>query len=210
VAEKPAHVITIPDSLGRDVDKAREGKIAPPPMEAFMSDAALEQVEQQTAAAAAPLHAEDLVPITRQEGARRTTFDGETLPNLPATRRVLPPPFRRPQISIDHHGREWASCPVEAVKAGDMVIDVGRVACDPEEEVQRDTVAGVSGVAIGMKVILTGISGNRLAYEPGSSVRAFRLAELWAWGGDAVPASGRWTSAAGLASPATGTRRTST
>lgn len=207
--EKPAHILEISDALGRDVDRAREGKIAPPPIEAFMSDAALGQVEAQTAAAAAPLHAEDLVPITKEEGARRTRFNGETLPSLPATRRVLPPPFRRQRIDISHHGREWTTCPAEAVKEGDMVVDVGRVAKDAETEIVRDTIAGVQGVAVGMKVILTGISGTRLAYEPGQPVRAFRKAELWPGGGGAG-ASGAWTSAAAQASARTGTPSIST
>jgi hypothetical protein len=175
--DKPAHILEIPDSLGRDVDRYREGKGPAPPMEAFMSDAALAQVERQTAAAAAPVHAEDLIPISKAEAARRTTLDGETLPNMPATRRVIPAPFRRERIDLDRHGREWTSCPAEDVKKGDMVVDVGRIDRDAELVTLRGTVAGVTDVATGMEVVLTGIAGNQVKFAPGSRVRAFRLAE---------------------------------
>ena len=93
-------MLSIPDSLGRDLDKAAAGKIPAPPIEAFMSDAALEQVARNTAASGAPVHAEDLRPISAAEAAARTTFDGERLPSLPATRRVIPPPFRRDRSPV--------------------------------------------------------------------------------------------------------------
>lgn len=206
MADKPAHIIEIPDSLGRDVDKAREGKLKHAlPVEAFMSEESIAQVAQQSAAAAAPVHAEDLRMITKAEAARRSTFNGQTLPGHPVPRRVIPEPFRRPSINIDHHGRDWTTCAVEKVKEGDVVVDVGRIGRDPETEIVRGTVAGVAGVATGMKVILTGISGNRVVFAPGTIVRAFRLAELWATG----DASASWTSAAASGSPPTDTPPTS-
>jgi hypothetical protein len=212
--DKPGHIIEIPDSLGRDVDAFYAGKRPAPPVEAFMSDAALEQVAEQTAAAAAPVYAEDLVPISKAEAARRTTFDGETLPKVPATRRVVPAPFRRPQVSLvsvegPTHGRGWTTCPVDKITEGDMVVDVGRVARDAETVIRYETVAGIPDVAVGMKVVLTGISGNRVPFEPGTRVRAFRLAELWRHGA-AGAASGSSTSAAGQGSPQTATTSIST
>jgi hypothetical protein len=199
VADKPAHIIEIPDSLGRDVDKFREGKGPAPDISAFMSDASLEEAARNTAAA--PVHAEDLVPITRAEAARRVTFDGEHLPRAPAARRVLPPPFRRPRFDLDRHGRQWVTCRADEVATGDMVTDLGRVAT-VETVLRYETVAGIPDVAVGMKVILTGVAGNRAVFEPGTPVRAFRLAELWPPGrGTASP-----TSAAGSASPRTATR----
>src|SRR6202012_5730263 len=108
--DKPGHIIEIPDSLGRDVDRFREGRGPAPDVEAFMSPEALEQVEVQTAAAAAPVHAEDLRPITRAEAAARTTFDGEHLPSgIPQLKRVIPAPYRRDRIEISHHGRVWVT-----------------------------------------------------------------------------------------------------
>ena len=173
MADKPAHVIEISDSLGRDVDKFREGRGEAPPMEAFMSDASLEQAERQTAAAAAPVHAEDLVPISRAEAARRTTFDGQTLPNMPTTRRVIPPPFRRPSISIAHHGRSWQPCRAEHVEVGDTVPDLGRVT-SRQIVTRYETVAGIPDVAAGLKVILTGAGGIERSFDPAEQVRAHR------------------------------------
>jgi hypothetical protein len=180
VSDKPAHIIEIPDSLGRDVDKAREGKLKGTlPIEAFMSEGAIEQVTAQTAAASAPVHAEDLRAISPAEAATRSTFNGETLPGHPVPRRVIPAPFQRPRIAIDHHGRGWVTCAVEKIAEGDMVVDIGRIACDAETVIRYGTVAGIPDVAVGMKVVLTGISGNRVPFEPGTRVRAFRLVELW-------------------------------
>lgn len=175
--DKPAHILEIPDSLARDVDAYYAGKRPAPPMEAFMSDAALDQVAVQTAAAAAPVYAEDLRPITKAEAQRRTTFDGETLPKVPAARRVIPAPFQRPRFDLDRHGRNWTTCDAEDVKKGDMVPDIGRIGCDAEIVIRYETVAGIPDVAVSMKVILTGISGNRVPFEPGTRVRAFRLTE---------------------------------
>jgi hypothetical protein len=174
VADKPGHILEIPDSLGRDVDRAKEGKIAPPPMEAFMSDAALEQVEAQSTAAAAPVHAESLQPITQAEAGRRTTFGGETLPGLPSTRRVIPAPFRRPSINISHHGRTWQPCRAEEIVPGDTVPGVGVVA-SAEPVTRYEAVAGVPDVAIGVKVIITGISGISQAFDPAEQLQAHRL-----------------------------------
>jgi hypothetical protein len=174
--DRPPEIIEISESLGRDVDRWREGNGPAPPMEAFMSDESLEQVDRQTRAAGAPVHAEDLVPISAAEAATRTTFDGETLPRLPTTRRVIPAPFRRPSINITHHGRQWMPCRAELVEVGDTVPDVGRVV--HRELVNRyETIAGVPDVAVGVKVILTGAGGIRRAFDPQEQIRAHRHPE---------------------------------
>lgn len=207
MSDRPAHIIEIPDSLGRDVDKAREGKLKGTlPVEAFMSEEAVAQVAEQTAVASAPVHAEDMRAISPAEAASRSTFNGETLPGHPVPRRVIPAPFQRPRIAIDHHGRDWTTCRAEKIEEGDMVVDVGRVACKPEVFTRYETIAGVPDVAVGVKVKLTGIAGNEVVFDFGTRVRAFRLAELWPGGGcwisDAGPASHRtatlttWTSRA--------------
>jgi hypothetical protein len=174
VSDRPAHILEIPDSLGRDVDAYRAGKLKEaPPVEAFMSEESVQQVWDSSQAP--PVHAEDLVPITRDEAVQRTTFDGENLPRLPSTRRVIPAPFRRERVSLDRHGRTWQTCRAETVQAGDMVAGLGRVR-ETETVTRYETVSGVPGVAVGVKVIITGIAGNRAVYEPGQDVRAFRLA----------------------------------
>jgi hypothetical protein len=177
VTDKPAHILEIPDSLGRDVDRARAGTLKGSlPVEAFMSEAALNEVAANTAKNAT-VRQEDLVPITKAEAARRTTFDGEHLPRVPATRRVLPAPFRRERVSLDRHGRAWQACRADAVQPGDVVPEVGRVR-EVDTDIRYETVAGVPDVATGMKVILVGIDGSRTAFDPAQQVRAFRLAEL--------------------------------
>jgi hypothetical protein len=175
LSDKPGHILSIPDSLGRDVDRYNAGSGPAPPIEAFMPDAVLEQVAANTAAAT--VREQDLVPITKAEAARRTTFDGESLPRVPSTRRVLPAPFRRESIDLTRHGRAWTQCRADEVEAGDVVPDVGRI--ESTEAVTRyEPVPDVPDVAVGMKVILTGVAGNRVAFDPGDSLRAFRLAEL--------------------------------
>ena len=175
MTEKPAHILEIPDSLGRDVDKAREGKLKGGlPVEAFMSEQALNEVAANTAQAT--VHQGDLVPISKAEASRRTTFDGEHLPKVPRTMRVLPEPFRRPRFDLDRHGRTWQSCRADAVEPGDVVPDVGRVA-SVDTHIRYETIAGIPDVATGMKVILVGIDGSRTAFDPAQQVRAFRLAE---------------------------------
>jgi hypothetical protein len=174
--DKPDHIIEIPDSLGRDVDAFREGRGEAPPMEAFMSDASLEQVERQTAQAAAAVPAESLTPISAARAAEMTRFDGETLPNLPRTRRVIPAPFQRQRISITRHGRRWMPCLAEDVRPGDTVPGVGLVTA--RQVVRRhESVAGASGVTVGMKVILTGKGGASVTLDAHERVQAHRLAE---------------------------------
>lgn len=174
--ERPGEIIEISESLGRQVDKFRAGTGPAPPMEAFMSDASLEQVEKQTAAAATPVHAEDLIPISSAEAQRRTTFDGEHLPNMPTMRRVIPAPFQRPRIAIDHHGRTWQPCKAEDVQVGDTVPDVGRVV-DRQLVTRYEPIAGVPHVAVGMKVILTGAGGITRDFDPQKPIRAHRRSE---------------------------------
>jgi hypothetical protein len=166
-------MLTIPDSLGRDIDKAAAGKIPAPPIEAFMSDAALEQAERNTRAASTPVHAEDLRPISKEEAAARTTFGGEHLPSLPATRRVIPPPFRRPGACGGQHGKTWQPVPADQVNAGDMTELVGKVAL-VQSVLRRDTISGYPDVAVGTDITLTGIGGVTVTVTSTSQVMVFR------------------------------------
>lgn len=165
-------MIEIPESLGRDVDKAKAGKLKGPlAVEEFMTPGALEQVAAQTSKAA--VHAEDLVPISKAEAVARTTQHGDSLPSMPATRRVIPAPFRRPRIDMDRHGRAWQRVLPEKIEPGDVVPGVGRV--HSVETVNRyEMVAGVPDVAVGMKVIITGAAGTELACDPSVRIQAFR------------------------------------
>lgn len=174
--DKPGHIIEIPDSLGRDVDRWKAGKGEAPPVEAFMSDTALSQVQAQTEQVARAVPAESLTPISKAQAAELTRFDGEHLPAIPRTQRVIPPPFRRPRIDISHHGRTWQRIAVEDVAEGDTVPGIGLVV--RTETVRRFArVDGHPDVVEGMKVILTGKGGARVAFDLGERVLAHRLAE---------------------------------
>lgn len=174
MSDKPAHILEIPESLGRDVDKAREGKLKNAlPVEAFLSEGALAEAERNTQAL--PVHQEDLIPISPAEAASRTTFNGEGMPGLPKLRRVIPAPFSRDRVDLTRHGRTWQTCRADEVAAGDMVVDVGRVV-SAEPVIRYETVAGIPDVATGMSVVIKGAGGNELVLQPGDSVRAFRPA----------------------------------
>lgn len=198
--DKPGHILEIPDSLGRDVDRARDGKIAPPPIEAFLSDATLGEIERATRAKDELVPAESLRPITRGQAESRTTFDGQKLPAAPQMRRVRPAPFRRPRIEAGTHGKTWQWVTAEEVVLDDIVPDVGKVT-DITEHVVRRTRAEVLGigpagpaaaapviektfdmgdltelVAVGTVYVLTGMGGAVKAFRPGSPVQVFRKA----------------------------------
>jgi hypothetical protein len=172
--DRPAHILEIPESLGRDVDRYRAGQTdQAPPVEAFMSEDSLNQMMDATRAET--VRQQDLVPITAGEARQRTTFDGEHLPSVPSLRRVIPEPFRRERVSLDRHGRAWQETEAQDVEAGDVVPDVGRIV-STEIHTRYATVAGMPDVAVGMDIILTGIDGTRHVFAPGCRVRAFRRA----------------------------------
>jgi hypothetical protein len=200
VPDKPAHVLEIPASLGRDVDKAKEGKLkAPIPAEAFLSDSALQQIADMQAKE--PVHAEALRPISRQEAASRTTFtkDGEAVPVVPQMRRVIPVPFQRPRINAGSHGKAWQYVSADEIVIGDLIPDVGLVEHREDRTVyalREDVLAGTANlhpivadsygslegydpedlVPVGMVVIVTGKGGVRRAFRgiPAQQVQVFR------------------------------------
>lgn len=182
--DRPGGMLEIPDSLGRDIDRAADGKIPPPPIEAFLSDAALGEIERATRARDEPVHAERLVPIGPGEAAARRTQHGQSLPSMPAARRVIPAPFSRPRIEAGSHGKTWQWAAPGQVEPGDIVPGVGRVASVAEQVVYADrsevTGAGAGGpggrVAVGTVWLITGIAGAVRAFRPSAEVRVFREA----------------------------------
>lgn len=206
MADRPGHMLEISDALGRDVDKARAGKLKEPlPVEAFMSDAALEQVARQTAQRGEAVHAESMIPISRAEAAARTTFtrDGSQVPVVPAVRRVIPPPFQRPRIEAGRHGKEWQVTRATGIREEDLIPGVGRVTLAEERTIyarREDVLAGnawshprMAGpgntlsvspeeaatgfVAIGLVMLVQGAGGVVRAYRETDDVRVFRKAE---------------------------------
>ena len=165
--DKPGHILEIPDSLGRDIDKGLQ-----PPIEAFMSDGALEQAEKAARAAAGPVHAEDLRPISGAEAARRSAFDGQSLPRT-SRRRVIPAPFSRPAVRGGSHGKTWQRVRADQVREGDIVPGIGRITA-VHEKLRRETVAGVAGVATRVEFVLFGAGGVVRSFRPDDAVQVFR------------------------------------
>ncbi len=176
-SDRPGGIIEIPESLSRDMEKAEQGKIAPPPIEAFLSDDTVQQIEAAAAVNTQPLQADSLRPITRREANARTTFNGDTLQNMPAPRRVIPPPFRRPRIDAGSHGKSWTNVRAEQVVPGDIIPEIGLVT-GSHEVIRRETVAGVVGVAARIEWVVHGAGGVTRSFAPESQLTVFRKAEL--------------------------------
>lgn len=170
--DKPGGVLQIPDSLGRDLDRAATGKIAAPPLEAFLSDETLQAAKDATDAAAAPVHAQDLKPISPAEAAARRTQRGESLPSMPAMRRVIPAPHRRPSVTGGSHGKSWRSVRADQVAEDDIIPDLGKVTAVAERQI-RERVAG-HDVLTGLEVTVTGAGGITRSFAPDAPVRVFR------------------------------------
>jgi hypothetical protein len=175
--DRPGGILEIPDSLGRDVDRANAGKAPAPPVEAFLSDTTLSEIEKATRPP--PVHAENLIPITPQSAAAHRTQHGEKLPSMPVQRRVIPAPFRRPRISAGSHGKTWQSCRAGEVAVGDIVPDVGQVVY-AGERVIHESLEGYD-VAVGLRVVLAGKGGVVQVHRPEARLQVFRAVsrELW-------------------------------
>lgn len=171
--DRPGGILEIPASLSRDIEKAEQGKCAPPPVEAFLSDEVNSEIEAATRVADQPIHADTLRPITRAEANRRTTLDGKTLQNMPAPRRVIPPPFQRQRVVGGSHGKSWQTMRAEQVKPGDIIPDIGLVT-DAHEVLRRETIAGRVGVASRVEWVVRGAGGAVAVFRPETSLRVFR------------------------------------
>jgi hypothetical protein len=133
-------------------------------MEAFFSDAALESMVPD----AGPVHADALAPISPAEAARRSTFDGVTLPKHPVTRRVIPAPYRRDSVRGGRHGKTWQDRLAGSVRPGDIIPGTGMVIA-VDQQIRRE-----DGIPVGVELVLTGAGGNVLRTDPGTRVRVFR------------------------------------
>ena len=177
----------VPDKVAEHLDAGHDV-----PVEAMVSEAAMEQFEDHLKSQAAPVHAEDLIPVRRDDPriAGPGFGNGEVLPKVPQRRRVIPAPFRRPSIHIDHHGKSWQGRRADQIEAGDIVPDVGRVAAafprtryaQMRELFAEDYDFGLHGrdpdrqVAVGVETVLIGIDGREHLFEPSQQVRVFTAA----------------------------------
>lgn len=176
----------VPDKVAEHLDAGHDV-----PLEAMVSDAAMEKFEDHVRRQAEPVHAEDLIPVARNDPRIQgpAPGNGEVLPKVPVRRRVIPAPFRRPSIHIDHHGKSWQVRHAESVKAGDIVPDVGRVAAAELKTLYRRRIDVLSfeemgpafdpleRVAAGLQIVLTGIDGREHIFEPTQRVHVFTAAE---------------------------------
>jgi hypothetical protein len=130
VSDPTENLPVIPDKV---VDEIRKGRDVP--LEAI-SPAAAEMAAERAAERARPVHMDSLRPISRAGANRLMTgsSDGHiqrgTLPRAPATRRVIPAPFRREVISLQVPGeprKTWQYVAATEVRKGDIVPDVGLV-----------------------------------------------------------------------------------
>jgi hypothetical protein len=178
----------IPDHVVEALDKGVDV-----PMEAFSSGAAREHLQDRMAARNEPVHAENLIPVARNDPriAGFGKLDGEHLPRMPARKRVIPAPFQRPRIEIGHHGRTWKLVLASQVREGDIVPDIGRIV-SAQERIDYRMRSEIFGsmtlyagetppeqgpdgeeVAVGTVIIIEGLSGVRKAFRPGAQLRVF-------------------------------------
>lgn len=166
---------TIPDKVA---DKLQSGKDVA--IEELISESTLEADAAAKARRSAPVHAGALKPISKAEAARRTTFDGQSLPRLPSTRRVIPEPFRRPVISLSlpwEPKKVWSYVRADQVLAGDIVPDIGLVQSVSQtvrREVLATPVMGWTDVAVGTDVTITGPE-RYVTVDATDQVRVFRV-----------------------------------
>ena len=168
----------VPDKVAEHLDAGHDV-----PLEAVVSDKAMEKFEDDLRKRAEPVHAEDLVPVRRDDPRIQMDFgNGTSLPKAPVRRRVIPAPFRRPAIHIDHHGKSWQVKKAADVAAGDIVPDVGRVVqvqqvtlYRPRSEILGEALEGEydGAVAVGVEVKLTGIDGCVRVFGSHEQVRVF-------------------------------------
>jgi hypothetical protein len=180
--------------MGRDIDA---GRMVNKDITDFLPD----HVNQELwdASHPAPVHAESLRPISKAEARRRTTFDGESMPKFPATRRVIPAPFQRDRVTGGRHGKSWQLTTASRIRARDIIPGIGLVLEVEERNVyatRADVEAGttegrgiialpgntlpvpveqaIDMVAIGIAIVVRGAGGNAQAYDASREVKVFR------------------------------------
>jgi hypothetical protein len=174
--------LPISDAMARDLDNGKADNRA---LDDFLPDSVLQSMKDAQDAQGT-VHAEDLVPISKAEAARRTMFDGEHLPAAPATRRVIPAPYRRDRVIGGKHGKKWNEVRANQILKGDIIPDVGLVT-EVEGTVRYETRGEILNstapylcstddtlVAVGTDIHVTGAGGNEMTFDSKTNVRVFR------------------------------------
>lgn len=174
----PERLPTLPDKV---VDNLRKGRNVP--IEELAGPDAPAILDEARRRKEAPIHAENLTAISKEQAALMRNFnpsgapDGNTMPNFPAQRRIIPAPFNRPSISLTTRPgdrRTWQTVRADKVREGEIVVDLGLVV-SIVLRTRYEEIAGVRA-ATGFEVVLVGPE-QALAYDPHELVRAFRHPE---------------------------------
>lgn len=184
--------LPISDSMGRDLDS---GRAIGRDVADFLPDSVLQELYD--ASHPGPVHAENLVPISPAAAKEMRTQTGDTLPKMPATRRVIPAPYKRDRITGGRHGKKWTTCAAQDIHPGDIITGIGlivrverRVVYATREQVAQGmansaTLLGVPGfpvpghdpddlVAVGEATLVLGAGGNTARYRAAEEVKVFR------------------------------------
>lgn len=184
MADDGQKYLPISDALGRDIDS---GKAADRDLSDFLPDDFAQELYDSSHPG--PVHAENLIPISPAEGAAMRQIDPASgkLPMFPATRRVIPAPFKRDRVTGGSHGKAWTLVLAPKILPGDIITGIGLVV-SVQEKVQHaklgdfTTTAALSGghftgeddVATGTEYEVTGAGGNVETYPSSAEVKVFR------------------------------------
>lgn len=175
-------MLHISDAMARDIDS---GKAAGRDVADFLPDDMAQQLYDMSSPG--PVHAENLIPISARQGEdmRRIDPASGSLPKMPATRRVIPAPFKRDRVTGGSHGKKWLLVTAGKVMPGDIITDLGLVT-EIEHKLRYTDVAdfaegGAAGpwaaddkVPSGMDVTVTGAGGKAVTWDAGHEVQVFR------------------------------------
>ncbi len=169
MSEQQGPFLPISDSMARDLDNGRADNRS---LDDFLPDTVLQSMKDAQDVQGT-VHAEDLVPISKADAARRTMFDGEHLPHAPATRRVIPAPYRRDRVVGGKHGKKYQDIRANQIRRGDIIPGIGLV-IGLEDSIRYDGEGELGPIAAGTDVHVQGAGGNEMTYDSGATVRVFR------------------------------------
>lgn len=143
-------------------------------------------IEERQKRAKEPVHLDGLKPMPagmRKNIAPSGVIPGgpDALSQTPSMRRAIPPPYQRPRISIDHHGKTWAYLQAHQVREGDIVVDFGKIArvtpyLKHDTELNPET-GRFRRVATAEGILLANIAGESRDCGAQDQLRVFRVHE---------------------------------
>jgi hypothetical protein len=135
------------------------------PLEAMVSGPAMEMLEDKIAERRRPLHLENLIPVPKGDPrVAPPRLDGQSLPQVPQMRRVIPPPYQRPSATIrQDHGRSWQDLAAAQAKVDDIVAGIGKII----------STWRVPDTSAGEVVVLLGMGAVCKAFTPDAPLKIF-------------------------------------